>query len=103
MKNRKLLSLTRLLLTMTALAQTDRTAVRNDSVTRKKVLYEVTIIALLIFISIRMIAQQRLIVRDSLTQEPIAYTSVWFGNESGGYTDESGMIEIPEGTGQIRL
>ena len=61
------------------------------------------ITAMLIFISIRMIAQQRLTVRDSLTQEPIAYASVWFGNEAGGYTDESGMIEIPEGTKPIRL
>ena len=61
------------------------------------------IIALFTFISIRVIAQQRLTVRDSLTQEPIAYMSVWFGNEVGGYTDESGMIEIPKGTKKIRL
>ena len=61
------------------------------------------IIALLTITSIGVIAQQRLIVKDSLTQEPIAYTSVWFGNNTGGYTDESGMIEIPEGTKQIRL
>ena len=58
---------------------------------------------LLAIISIGMLAQQRLSVRDSLTQEPIAYTSVWFGNNAGGYTDESGMIEIPEETEQIRL
>ncbi len=61
------------------------------------------IIALFTFISIRVIAQQRLTVRDSLTQEPIAYMSVWFGNEVEGYTDESGMIEIPKGTKKIRL
>ena len=61
------------------------------------------IIALLTITSIGVIAQQRLIVKDSLTQESIAYTSVWFGNNTGGYTDESGMIEIPEGTKQIRL
>ena len=61
------------------------------------------IIALLTITSIGVIAQQRLIVKDSLTQEPIAYTSVWFGNNTGGYTDESGMIEIPERTKQIRL
>ena len=54
-------------------------------------------------VAMNMYTQQRLIVRDSLTQEPIAYTSVWFGNEAGGYTDESGMIEIPKGTKQIRL
>ena len=103
MKNRKLLSLTMLLLTTTALAQTDRKAVRNDSVTWKKALDEVTIITLLIFISIRTIAQQRLIVKDSLTQEPIAYTSVWFENEASGYTDISGIIEIPKGIERIRL
>ena len=61
------------------------------------------IIAIFTFISIEVIAQQRLTVRDSLTQEPIAYTSVWFGNVAGGYTDESGMIEIPEGTERILL
>ena len=63
-----------------------------------------TIITILLtFISIEVIAQQRISVRDSLTQEPIAYTSVWFGNKIGGYTDESGMIEIPEGAKQIRM
>ncbi len=63
-----------------------------------------TIITILLtFISIEVIAQQRISVRDSLTLEPIAYTSVWFGNKIGGYTDESGMIEIPEGAKQIRM
>ncbi len=63
-----------------------------------------TIITILLaLVSMSMFAQQRIIVRDSLTQEPIAYTSVWFGNEAGGYTDESGMIEIPEGTKRMRL
>ena len=61
------------------------------------------ITTLLALVAIVANAQQRLTIRDSLTQEPVAYTSVWFGNEAGGYTDESGMIEIPEGTGQIRL
>ena len=64
---------------------------------------EAFITILFVLVSMNMYTQQRLIVRDSLTQEPIAYTSVWFGNEAGGYTDESGMIEIPEGTKQIRL
>lgn len=63
-----------------------------------------TIITILLaLVSMGVYAQQSLSVRDSLTQEPIAYTSVWLGNEAGGYTDESGMIEIPEGTEQIRL
>ena len=64
---------------------------------------EAFITILFVLVSMNMYTQQRLIVRDSLTQEPLAYTSVWFGNEAGGYTDESGMIEIPEGTKQIRL
>ena len=59
--------------------------------------------ALLALIAIVANAQQRLTVRDSLTQEPVAYTSVWFGNEAGRYTDEYGMIVIPEGTGWIQL
>ena len=64
---------------------------------------ETFITILFVLVSMNMYTQQRISVRDSLTQEPIAYTSVWFGNEAGGYTDESGMIEIPEGTKQIRL
>jgi len=61
------------------------------------------ITALLTLVLIVANAQQRLTIRDSLTQEPIAYTNVWFGNEAGGYTDEYGMIEIPEGIELIRL
>ena len=64
---------------------------------------EAFITILFVLVSMNMYTQQRISVRDSLTQEPIAYTSVWFGNEAGGYTDESGMIEVPEGTKQIRL
>ena len=55
------------------------------------------ITALLALVAMVANAQKILTVRDSLTQEPVAYTSVWFGNEAGGYTNESGMIEIPEG------
>ena len=64
---------------------------------------ETIITILFVLVSMNMYTQQRLIVRDSLTQKPIAYTSVWFGNEAGGYTNESGMIEIPKGTKQIQL
>lgn len=51
------------------------------------------ITALLALVAIVANAQQTLTVRDSLTQEPVAYTSVWFGNEAGGYTDELGIYE----------
>ena len=64
---------------------------------------ETFITILFVLVSMNMYTQQRLIVRDSLTQKPIAYTSVWFGNEAGRYTNESGMIEIPKGTKQIQL
>ena len=64
---------------------------------------ETIITILFVLVSMNMYTQQRISVRDSLTQKPIAYTSVWFGNEAGGYTNESGMIEIPEGTKQIQL
>ena len=64
---------------------------------------ETIITILFVLVSMNMYTQQRISVRDSLTQKPIAYTSVWFGNEAGGYTDVSGMIEIPEGTKQIQL
>lgn len=63
-----------------------------------------TIISVLFaFVSVGLRAQQSITVRDSLTQASIAYASVWFGNEAGGYTDESGVIEIPQGTEQIQL
>ena len=61
------------------------------------------ITVLLALVSVVGYAQQKLSVRDSLTHEPIAYTNVWFGNEAGGYSDETGMIEIPEGTERVRL
>ena len=61
------------------------------------------IATLLTIIAITADAQQRFFVKDSLTQDPVAFTSVWFGNDTGGYTNESGMIVIPEGTKQIRL
>ena len=62
-----------------------------------------TFLALAAIITMRISAQQSITVKDSMTQEPIAYTSVWFGDAAGGYTDESGKIEIPEGTARIRL
>lgn len=61
------------------------------------------ITALLVLVAIVANAQQRLTVRDGLTQEPVAYASVWMDNQTGGYTDELGMIEIPNGTERIRL
>ena len=38
---------------------------------------------------------QTVIVKDSITNEPIPFVSVYFGNDTGGYTDEKGMIAIP--------
>ena len=46
---------------------------------------------------------QTIIVKDSITNEPISFVSVCFGKESGCYTDERGMITIPDGAAQIRL
>ncbi|MBQ8628251.1 MAG: hypothetical protein IJ421_02110, partial [Prevotella sp.] len=46
---------------------------------------------------------QTVIVKDSITNEPIPFVSVYFGNETGGYTDEKGMIAIPNEAAQIRL
>ena len=61
------------------------------------------ITALFALIAIVANAQQRLTIRDSLTQEPVAYASVWFGNNAGVYTDASGTIDIPEGIERMRL
>ncbi len=46
---------------------------------------------------------QSIIVKDSITNEPISFVSVYFGNDSGGYTDEEGAIAIPNEATQIRL
>ena len=46
---------------------------------------------------------QTVIVKDSITNEPIQFVSVYFGNDTGGYTDEKGMIAIPNEAAQIRL
>ena len=46
---------------------------------------------------------QTVIVKDSITTESIPFVSVNFGNETGGYTDEKGMIAIPNEAAQMRL
>ena len=46
---------------------------------------------------------QTVIVKDSITNEPISFVSVYFGNDTGGYTDEKGMIAIPNEAAQMRL
>ncbi len=46
---------------------------------------------------------QTIIVKDSITNEPIPFVSVYFGNDTGGYTDENGKITIPNEAEQIRL
>ena len=33
---------------------------------------------------------QTIIVKDSITNESIPFVSVYFGNDTGGYTDENG-------------
>lgn len=48
-------------------------------------------------------AQQTMTVKDSITNEPIPFVSVYFGNDTGGYTDEKGMIAIPNEATQMRL
>ena len=48
-------------------------------------------------------AQQTMTVKDSITTEPIPFVSVYFGNDTGGYTDENGKITIPNEAAQIRL
>ena len=46
---------------------------------------------------------QTIIVKDSITNEPVPFVSVYFGNDSGGYTDEQGAIAIPSEMEQIRF
>ena len=60
------------------------------------------LLALLSVVSFGM-AQKRLTVKDSVTYEPIPYVSVYFGNESGGYTDEDGRMALPNEAKHIRL
>ena len=49
------------------------------------------------------LAQQTVIVQDSITHEAVPFVNVYFGNASGGYTDEKGAIAIPDGATQIWL
>ena len=46
---------------------------------------------------------QTIIVKDSITHEAVPFVSVYFGNDTGGYTDENGAIVIPNEAAQIRL
>ena len=46
-------------------------------------------------------AQQTMTVKDSITNESIPFVSVYFGNDTGGYTDENGKITIPNEAEQI--
>ncbi len=46
---------------------------------------------------------QTVIVKDSITHEVVPFVSVYFGNDSGGYTDKKGVIAIPNEATQIRL
>ena len=46
---------------------------------------------------------QAIIVKDSITHEAVPFVSVCFGYDSGGYTDEKGVITIPNEATQIRL
>ena len=69
---------------------------------------KLTIIAILLLLTLHSVAtsgmaQLSITVRDSVTYEAIPYVNVYFGNESGGYTDKAGMIAIPNGTKHIRL
>ena len=48
-------------------------------------------------------AQQTMIVKDSITNESIPFVSVYFGNDTGSYTDENGKITIPNEAEQIWL
>ena len=48
-------------------------------------------------------AQQTMTVKDSIANEPIPFVSVYFGNDTGGYTDEKGAIAIPNEAEQIWL
>ena len=48
-------------------------------------------------------AQHVIVVKDSTTLEPIPYVSVWFGNNSGGYTNEGGTIDVPDWAEQLRF
>ena len=46
---------------------------------------------------------QTIIVKDSITNESIPFVSFYFGNDTGGYTDENGKITIPNEAEQIWL
>lgn len=63
--------------------------------------YMILFFAMLAFV--KAAAQRQVTIKDSVTQEPIPYVSAYWGQGAGGYSDESGIITLPEGTEQVRL
>jgi len=61
------------------------------------------ILLLAMFLTATFGMSQAIIVKDSITHEAVPFVSVYFGNESGGYTDERGTIAIPNEAAQMRL
>ena len=71
-----------------------------ETITRKK---RFQLLLAMLLAATFSVAQQTVIVKDSITNEPISFVSVYLGNNSGGYTDEKGAIAIPNEAAQIRL
>ena len=67
----------------------------------KQLRYVILFFAMLAFVNAG--AQRQMTIKDSVTQEPIPYVSAYWGNGTGGYTNESGNITLPEGAEQVRL
>ena len=65
--------------------------------------YRRFLLLLTIMLAVTFANAQTVIVKDSITNEPIPFVSVYFGNDTGGYTDEKGMIAIPNEAAQMRL
>ncbi|MBR3546866.1 MAG: hypothetical protein IKN86_04810 [Bacteroidaceae bacterium] len=71
-----------------------------ETITRKK---RFQLLLAMLLAATFSVAQQTVIVKDSITNEPISFVSVYLGNNSGGYTDEKGAIAIPNEAAQIHL
>ncbi|HOT88022.1 MAG TPA: hypothetical protein PKZ43_04210 [Bacteroidales bacterium] len=63
------------------------------------------IIILLVFFVLKINAQRVYTIRDSITKEVIPYATIFFVHSNGGglYSDEKGMVEIPDTIQQIKI
>lgn len=60
-------------------------------------------LSLLMLITVLLMGQTRLSVVDSVTGEPIPYAHVVYGDHEGRYTNDNGIVSIPDGVPSVTI